>query len=171
MAIPVTIATYHLFGYRGMEDTRTMPTFQRLMFDLVALIIIEEIVFYYSHRLLHAKFIYKYIHKQHHEWQSPISITAEYANPIEHFLSNLLPPIMGIVIMKSHMFTCWVWFTMVILSTLKDHSGYHFPFFPANEMHDYHHLKWVLVPFKDFSIKSRNIVNMGPWKARSSWSL
>ena len=31
---------------------------------------------------------------------------------------------------------------MVLLSTLNAHSGYHFPFFPSPEAHDFHHLKF-----------------------------
>ena len=28
------------------------------------------------------------------------------------------------------------------MSTLNAHSGYHFPFFPSPEAHDFHHLKF-----------------------------
>jgi methylsterol monooxygenase len=31
---------------------------------------------------------------------------------------------------------------MAILRTLNDHSGYHLPFFPSPEAHDFHHLKF-----------------------------
>jgi len=36
----------------------------------------------------------------------------------------------------------WLWFTLSILTTLSDHSGYHLPFFPSSEFHDFHHLKF-----------------------------
>ena len=32
---------------------------------------------------------------------------------------------------------------MAILRTLNDHSGYHLPFFPSPEAHDFHHLKFT----------------------------
>ena len=50
-----------------------------------------EGVFYYSHRLLHAKPFYARINKTHHEWKAPTAIAAAYAHPIEHLLSNVLP--------------------------------------------------------------------------------
>ncbi len=44
--------------------------------------------------------------------------------------------------MSSHISTSWLWYSMAILRTLNDHSGYHMPFFPSPEAHDFHHLKF-----------------------------
>ena len=46
-------------------------------------------------RLFHHPLIYKYIHKKHHEWTSPIGIVADYAHPIEHVVSNITPMYIG----------------------------------------------------------------------------
>lgn len=43
-------------------------------------------------RFLHHRRLYKYIHKKHHEWTAPIAVTAIYCHPLEHLLSNILPP-------------------------------------------------------------------------------
>lgn len=96
---------------------------------------------YYSCRLLHHPRIYKYIHKIHHEWTAPISITAIYAHPIEHLISNVFPVLMGPLVMGSHVATCWLWFALAISTTLVSHCGYHLPLLPSPEAHDYHHQK------------------------------
>ncbi|XP_076316041.1 fatty acid hydroxylase domain-containing protein 2-like isoform X2 [Tachypleus tridentatus] len=142
MGIPFLIIGHYFMNLRGYSTGKELPTFQWVLLELSVFILVEEVAFYYSHRVLHHPRFYKYIHKQHHEWAAPIAITAIYCHPLEHIFSNVLPPFLGVLFMGSHTATCWLWFTIAILSTLNAHSGYHFPFFPSPEAHDFHHLKF-----------------------------
>ena len=36
----------------------------------------------------------------------------------------------------------WIIYGLGLFSALNAHSGYHFPLFPSNEAHDFHHLKF-----------------------------
>jgi len=104
---------------------------------------VEEIFFYYTHRLLHHPRLYKHIHKTHHEWTAPIGVVSIYAHPFEHVVSNLLPPLLGPLLCGSHIATAWLWYALALGSTTIAHCGYHFPFFPSPEAHDFHHLKFT----------------------------
>lgn len=82
VGIPFAIFSYYAMKLRGMPNVRELPTFHWVLFEIGICILVEEFGFYYSHRLMHSKRIYKRIHKQHHLWQSPVAVTAIYAHPI-----------------------------------------------------------------------------------------
>lgn len=140
--IGIPIAAFGYFtGIVKPDISSNLPSFQRVMLDLTIAILGQEIIFYYSHRLLHKSFFYKTIHKMHHEWKSPVGVTAVYAHPIEHIFSNIIPVVSGFVIMRSHYAVVLLFLTIVHITTITDHSGYHLPFFHSSQCHDFHHLK------------------------------
>lgn len=65
-----------------------VPPVSTIIYHLVVFVFLQEITFYYLHRLLHYKFFYRFIHKIHHKWQAPIAISALYCHPFEHFFSQ-----------------------------------------------------------------------------------
>ncbi|CAH1791368.1 unnamed protein product [Owenia fusiformis] len=143
VGFPVIFAAYLPFLWKGCSiATQDMPTFQWVVFEVFIFSLVEEVGFYYAHRLFHHPKLYRHIHKVHHEWTAPIGLTSIYAHPLEHVLCNLIPAIAGPYIMGSHVSTLWLWLSLVIGSTTVSHCGYHLPFLPSPEAHDYHHLKF-----------------------------
>ncbi|XP_065670193.1 fatty acid hydroxylase domain-containing protein 2 isoform X2 [Hydra vulgaris] len=144
IALCCSVPLYMLGTFRNVTyEPKELPTFQWVLFELCIFILIEEVGFYYSHRAAHHPRIYKHIHKIHHEWTAPISIVCIYAHPLEHIFCNVLPISIGPIIMGSHLATALLWYCITLTSTHIAHGGYHLPFLPSPEAHDYHHLKFV----------------------------
>jgi sterol desaturase/sphingolipid hydroxylase (fatty acid hydroxylase superfamily) len=120
---------------------------------------LEDLTFYWSHRLLNCSIFYSYIHKQHHDYNvtgivywhlfSSVSISAVYSHPIEYLIGNVLPVLAGpkILGIKMHLATLHIWIFFRILKTLSAHSGYLFPWEPFayipygtnGDFHSFHH--------------------------------
>lgn len=86
-------------------------------------IFVNEILFYYSHRLLHTKYFYK-IHKIHHQFTSPNSLTALYCHPFEFLISNLIPFTFGFYVTGIDLYFILLWIIGACLGTQYHHSGF-----------------------------------------------
>jgi fatty acid hydroxylase domain-containing protein 2 len=114
--------------------------------DLIVFVLIEEVMFYFSHRALHHGKLYSGIHKFHHTFTAPFGIAAIYAHPIEHMVGNVIPVSLGSLVMKSHPVMACIWGVLALFNTMTVHSGYDFNrlcfIFPSPYFHDWHHEKF-----------------------------
>ena len=92
IGFPSLYLTYAQTRDRGAFDTSLegFPDVFTLVWQLAVCLLVEDTVFYASHWFLHRKFIYKYIHKQHHQFYHSIVLASENAHPIEFLIGNLI---------------------------------------------------------------------------------
>ena len=70
-----------------------------------------------------------------------LSAAASYMHPLEFVLTDSVPKSAAPLLLGSHPVTLWLWHFLANLYTVNSHSGYHLPFLPSNENHDYHHYR------------------------------
>jgi len=109
----------------------------------------EDLTFHFSHRMLHTRYLYRYIHKIHHEHKITVTMAAQHAHPLEFIFGNLLPAAMGPLILKErmHVLTAITWFSLRYIESAEGHSGYEFSWSPFRVLpfgsdfayHAYHH--------------------------------
>lgn len=125
------------------------------MIELYGTFLISKLVwdnmFYWAHRMLHMKTLYKHIHKQHHQYTGSIGFAAEYAHFIESLLSNQLPTFLVWFVGGFHMCAFMSSVVIKLESTYETHSGYCFHGSWLQKIgltnseqaayHDFHHAK------------------------------
>merc|ERR1719240_137343 len=103
-------------------------------------------MFYWSHRAFHLPFLYKHIHKIHHEVKAPFGICALYFHPIEH-IQAAFEGMAPALLLGSHISIYILWTFIATLAVLVHHNGYDWepyvpdsirPFASMTQQHDYH---------------------------------
>nr|XP_048716764.1 fatty acid hydroxylase domain-containing protein 2 isoform X3 [Caretta caretta] len=90
ISLPMMMLMLPIMKWRGQPCSEELPTFHWFLLELSIFTLVEEILFYYSHRLVHHPLLYKRIHKKHHEWTAPIGVVSLYAHPVEHLVQSVL---------------------------------------------------------------------------------
>ena len=126
-----------------------LPNATTLLFTVIFCMMCEDLAFYCSHNMLHTKYFYPYIHKVHHMHKTTVCIAAEHAHPVEFLLGNMLPVLVGPMILgkHNHFYATVIWSIVRLLDSTEGHSGYEIPWSPlrlvpfatSNAYHDYHH--------------------------------
>ncbi|EFJ25588.1 hypothetical protein SELMODRAFT_173304 [Selaginella moellendorffii] len=144
--LPLMGASYPIFKYMGFTSKLPLPSWKTVVFQILSYFILEDFIFYWGHRVLHTKWLYKHVHCVHHEYATPFGLTSEYAHPAEILFLGFAT-IFGPAITGPHLFTLWLWISLRVLETIEAHCGYDFPWSPSKflplyggaEFHDYHH--------------------------------
>jgi len=144
-----------LLGVIGDSPKLTpIPSWKTIIPQVFFCQVMEDLCFYTSHRILHeVPYLYKNIHKQHHEFTAPFAWTGAYAHPLEFLLGNALPASAGALVLLPfgillHPLVMWVWLALRVYYVTDAHCGYSFPWGLENIFgfaicgpahHDYHH--------------------------------
>lgn len=127
-----------------------LPPVWVIALQFLFFVYLEDFTFYWLHRALHTKFLYKHIHAIHHRFNVPWAITGNYMHPVEFILiaANVMiwPVLLGV-----HVVSLWVWVIFRQWLAANEHSGYEFPwtpnrlfpFYEGAAFHDFHHSKFT----------------------------
>ena len=114
------------YGLWLEEDDLQLPSNRAICLHILGFAIVDEILFYLTHRLAHHKSLYRHVHKVHHEWTAPLALASDYCHPAEHLLVNVLPNIAYAATLGCDPFSYLIWWVLGYLGSQTNHSGYRY---------------------------------------------
>ncbi len=133
----------------GVHDSPA-PHALTMLWQIPLFVVIDDLLYYWVHRALHTKLLYRAIHSVHHRISAPWAIAGGYFHPVEYVLI-MLCSLAGPFIIGAHLMTIWIWIALRQWAAAYGHCGYEFPWapsrwiviFPSPAYHDYHHSHFV----------------------------
>lgn len=141
---------YYVFTYFGhVELYGERPSWYKIAGCQLLFMLSEDTIFFWTHYLLHTRWLYQHIHKKHHVYKQPTSVTAVLSDPIESIQTQTAMWFMPVFLCQNHIVTLSVWMALRAYQTFCAHAGYNFPYIttqywlpewmPGALAHDYHH--------------------------------
>jgi methylsterol monooxygenase len=138
LLVPVTaFAIYPAWAWMGGRSGAPLPSAFEVLWQLAACVLIQDTMFYWSHRALHLPRLFRAIHVKHHTFRHVRGHASEYAHPVE-VAANLISFMLPAILLKVHLLTFGIWVLVRMYETVEAHSGYAFTRLASR--HAFHHL-------------------------------
>ncbi|EEP77018.1 predicted protein [Uncinocarpus reesii 1704] len=118
-----------------------LPSILEVVVQCTVGALLREVLFYYVHRLMHTKMLYRKVHRVHHEFRAPVALAAIYSHTLDHILVNAMPIYLPMAIQRAHFLTLMLFAGVAVFDAAVSHSGYHLFRVPDVQSHDVHHEK------------------------------
>ncbi len=136
----LAVAAYVLFpawAWMGGRSDQPWPSVVEVVWQLAAFILLQDTIFYWSHRVLHWPRLFRAIHVKHHTFRHVRGHASEYSHPVET-VANLVAFMVPAILLKAHLLTFGIWVLVRVYETVEAHSGYAFTRLASR--HAFHHL-------------------------------
>jgi sterol desaturase/sphingolipid hydroxylase (fatty acid hydroxylase superfamily) len=122
LLVPTISFSQYYFGTPVRLDfgVDSFPTISTFILQMVFCALCADFVFYWSHRTLHTRWLYRHVHKIHHLHKDTVWYATATTHPVEFILGNALPALTGVMILgpRMHVTTAIGWLFSNILKSI-----------------------------------------------------
>lgn len=123
-----------------------LPAWYVIAGQVLLFILLDDFLYYWMHRAMHGKWLFKHVHSVHHRVRTPCAIAGNYLHSAE-YLATISLLLAGPVLLGAHVVTLWIWVVIRQLEAADGHFGYDLPLNPlrflplydGTSYHDFHH--------------------------------
>lgn len=112
-------------GYTMMYDNISDYGVPYFIFSIIAMIMIHDTYFYWTHRFMHLKKVYPHVHLIHHHSTNPTPWAAYAFHPYEGIINYVILTIM-VMIIPTHIDAVIAWLMFSIVENVMGHLGFEF---------------------------------------------
>jgi sterol desaturase/sphingolipid hydroxylase (fatty acid hydroxylase superfamily) len=121
VAVGVLVAAEH--GYTRIYTDIHAHSMGYFFFSIVLFIVAHDTYFYWSHRFMHLRAVYPYVHLVHHRSYNPTPWATFSFHPIEAVMQVLILPIM-VCLVPLHPLAILAWSMYQLILNVGGHTGY-----------------------------------------------
>lgn len=99
-----------------------LPSLGRLMLEFVAIVVLHDAYFYWAHRAMHTRWLFRHVHRLHHKSRTPTPWAAYAFAPPEAILEACILPFSALLL-PMHKFTVLLFVTHMIIRNVIGHAG------------------------------------------------
>jgi sterol desaturase/sphingolipid hydroxylase (fatty acid hydroxylase superfamily) len=131
--------SYLYVSYCPPKKTNISNGLMIFLFRLLAYLVLYDIIFYTCHKIMHHKYIYKFIHKQHHLTYADSGISGYYMGVFDFFGEFILPFFLPLYVLGNDPLVMLTYGIIGQINGVLSHSGHKIPFMPYSKDHLIHH--------------------------------
>lgn len=99
-----------------------LPSAGRLLIEFVVIVLLHDAYFYFAHRAMHTRYLFRRVHRLHHKSRTPTPWAAYAFSPPEAILEAGILPIAGLLL-PFHQITILLFVTHMIVRNVIGHAG------------------------------------------------
>ncbi|KAK7822716.1 methylsterol monooxygenase 2-1 [Quercus suber] len=77
------LLSYPIFKFMGMRSSLPLLSWNIVFMQIMFYFVLEDFIFYWGHRVLHTKWLYKHVQCPSSKYAMPFGLSSKYAHPAE----------------------------------------------------------------------------------------
>jgi sterol desaturase/sphingolipid hydroxylase (fatty acid hydroxylase superfamily) len=146
--LAVAVLGWPVLQHTGLHVGAPPPVWKAAL-QLLLFLVVDDALFYFMHRTLHRGWLWKHIHKVHHQVVTPFALTGHHMHVVEYMAIGSLM-LVGPALLGVHVWVLFAWIALRQWEAAEGHCGYRIPFSPTvwlpgfdgPDHHDFHHSRF-----------------------------